>query len=99
MSEQLTPWVIVSSIGKEVTEEDLERIGPKVLSLVDKWQAEGKLMWSGSFKDHPSGMAVFEATKEEAKQFYQEYSDACENTLVHYLYEWDAMPILSIISH
>jgi hypothetical protein len=55
-------------------------------------------MWSGSFENQPSSMAVFEATAEEANQFYREYSDACENQLVHYLYQWDAMPILSVLS-
>ena len=43
-------------------------------------------------------MTIFEATDEEANKFYQEYSDACENVLVHYLYQRDAMPILSILS-
>ena len=39
-----------------------------------------------------------EATDEDAKKFYQEYSDACENVLVHHMYQWDAMPILSVLS-
>ena len=55
-------------------------------------------MWSGSFDGQPSGMAIFEATDEEANKFYEEYSNACENVLTHYLYQWDAMPILSVLS-
>ena len=43
-------------------------------------------------------MAVFEATDEEANKFYKEYSDACETVLIHHLYQWDAMPILSVLS-
>lgn len=97
MSE-LKPWVIVSSIAKDVTEQDLERIRPKIVSLVDNWQSSNKTMWSGSFNNQPSSMAIFEATDEEANKFYKEYSDVCENVLVHYLYQWDAMPILSVIS-
>lgn len=99
MSEQIKPWVIVSSIAKDVSEKDLGRIRPKVLSLVDKWQKTDRIMWSGSFSNQPSSMAVFEATDNEANQFYQDYSDACEHVLVHYLYQWDAMPILSTLSN
>ena len=98
MAEQLNPWVIVSSLGKETSDQDLERIGPKIQSLVDRWQESGKIMWSGSFSNQPSSMAVFEATNDEAKRFYKEYSDACEELLVHYMYQWDAMPILSVLS-
>lgn len=98
MSNQLNPWVIISSIGKETSEEDLQRISPKIQSLVDKWQESGRIMWSGSFENQPSSMAVFEATPEEANEFYKEYSEACGNLLVHYMYQWDAMPILSVLS-
>ena len=98
MSDQIKPWVIVSSMGKDTSEEDIDRIRPRILSLVDNWQSSNRTMWSGAFNNHPSSMAVFEATDEEANKFYQEYSKACENLLVHYLYQWDAMPILSVLS-
>ena len=98
MSEQLKPWVIVSSIAKDTSEQDIERIRPKIVSLVDNWQSSNKTMWSGSFNEQPSSMAIFEATEEEAKKFYKEYSNACENVLTHYLYQWDAMPILPVLS-
>ena len=86
MSDELKPWVIVSSIGNDASEQDLERIRPKIISLVDDWQSSKRTMWSGSFNNQPSGMAVFEATDEEANKFYKEYSDACETVLVHHLY-------------
>lgn len=98
MSDQVNPWVIVSSIGKDTSEQDLQRISPKIQALVDKWQESGRIMWSGSFENQPSSMAVFEATEEEANHFYKEYTNACENLLVHNLYQWDAMPILSVLS-
>lgn len=44
MSEQLNPWVIVSSVAKDTSEQDLDRIRPKVLSLVDNWQKSNKIM-------------------------------------------------------
>ena len=98
MDNLLKPWVIVSSIGNDPTEQDIEKIRPKIISLVDNWQSTKGTMWSGSFSDQPSSMAVFEATDEDAKKFYQEYSDVCENILVHHMYQWDAMPILSVLS-
>ncbi|AFS81020.1 hypothetical protein NKOR_05685 [Candidatus Nitrosopumilus koreensis AR1] len=98
MSDQLKPWVIVSSIGDDASEQDIERIRPNIISLVDEWQSSKGTMWSGSFSGQPSGMAVFEATEQDAKKFYQDYSDACENVLVHHMYQWDAMPILSVLS-
>lgn len=98
MSDQLKPWVIVSSIGDDASEQDIERIRPNIISLVDNWQSSKGTMWSGSFSGQPSSMAVFEATEQDAKKFYKEYSDACENVLVHHMYQWDAMPILSVLS-
>ena len=98
MDNLLKPWVIVSSIGNDATEQDIEKIRPKIISLVDNWQSTKGTMWSGSFSDQPSSMAVFEATDEDAKKFYQEYSDVCENILVHHMYQWDAMPLLSILA-
>ena len=70
MSDQLKPWVIVSSIANDVSEQDIERIRPKIVSLVDNWQSSNKTMWSGSFNNQPSSMAIFEATDEEANKFY-----------------------------
>ena len=55
-------------------------------------------MWSGSFNTQPSSMAVFEATEQDAKKFYAEYSKECDGVLVHHMYQWDAMPILSVLS-
>lgn len=98
MSDQLKPWVIVSSIGDNASEQDIERIRPKIISLVDDWQSSKGTMWSGSFNTQPSSMAVFEATEQDAKKFYAEYSKECDGVLVHHMYQWDAMPILSVLS-
>ncbi|AJM92521.1 MULTISPECIES: hypothetical protein [Nitrosopumilus] len=98
MSDQLKPWVIVSSISDDASEQDIDRIRPQIISLVDNWQSSNGTMWSGSFSGKPSGMAVFEATEQEAKKFYDEYSKVCGDVLVHHMYQWDAMPILSVLS-
>ena len=55
-------------------------------------------MWSGPFNDDVTGMAVFEATKTEADTFFKKYDKICSGILEYSMYEWDAMPILSVLS-
>lgn len=92
-------WVLVSVLKEDATQEDLERITPAVKEMVDKWHAQGKIMWSGSFDDVNTGMAVFEATKKEANSFYEKYRTACSDVLESSLHSWNAMPLLSLISN
>ena len=92
------PWVLVSSIQKDTNPEDLVRISPQISELVDEWQSQGRIMWSGAFDNELTSMAVFEATETEAKEFFQKYEDVCSGILNYYLYQWDAMPILSVLS-
>ena len=99
MSQQETkPWVLVSNIKDDTAPVDLEMITPQVAQLVDEWQSKGRIMWSGAFENTPSSMAVFEATESEAKEFFQKYEDICSGILNYYMYQWDAMPILSVLS-
>ena len=99
MSKQETrPWVIVSNIKEDTNPQDLERIAPQVAALVDGWQSKGKIMWSGAFDNEQSSMAVFEATEDEAKEFFKKYENICSGVLSYYMYQWDAMPILSLLS-
>ena len=55
-------------------------------------------MWSGSFDDGATGMAVFEAAKDEADDFFKKYDEACSDKLEYTMYGWDAMPVLSLLS-
>jgi urate oxidase len=43
-------------------------------------------------------MAVFDATKQEANEFYDKYDKICSGILEYTMYQWDAMPILSLLS-
>lgn len=97
-SDQKTTWVLVSSLKENVSEDNLVQLIPKVEELVDQWHSTGKIMWSGPLNDNKTGMAVFEATEKEAKEFYEKYEKACSDVLAPYLYQWDAMPLLSIFS-
>ena len=101
MSQQVQetrPWVIISVYKDNTNLQELEKITPQIQNLVDEWQSKGKIMWSGAFNDNQTGMAVFEATKQEADEFYQKYDNICSGILEYSIYQWDAMPILSILS-
>jgi len=99
MSQQETkPWVLVTNVKENIAQQDLEYIVPQVTTLVDEWQSKGKIMWSGPFDNENSSMAVFEATENEAKEFFKKYDDTCSKFLNSYLYQWGAMPLLSILS-
>lgn len=96
--QEIRPWVIISVYKDNTNPQELEKITPQIQSLVDEWQSTGKIMWSGAFSDNATGMAVFEATENEANEFYQKYSKICFGILEYSMYQWDAMPILSVLS-
>jgi len=99
MNQQETkPWVLVTNVKENITQQDMEYIVPQVTALVDGWQSKGKIMWSGPFDNKSSSMAVFEATENEAKEFFKKYEDICSEILNSHLYQWDAMPLLSVLS-
>ena len=100
MNQQETkPWVLVSNVQEDTKTVDLQMIAPQISALVDEWQSEGKIMWSGAFDNERSSMAVFEATEDEAKEFFKKYESICSGVLNYYLHQWDAMPILSVFSN
>ena len=92
------PWVLVSSLKETTNEQDLQRITPEISNLIDEWHLKGKMIWSGPLDNNSTGMAVFEASDNEAKIFFSQYDKICSGILDYHLYQWDAMPILSILS-
>ena len=96
--QETRPWVIISVFKENTNPSDLQRISPEIQSLIDEWQNDGKIMWSGAFNDNATGMAVFEATEQEANEFYDKYDRICSGILEYSMYQWDAMPILSVLS-
>ncbi|NIP62684.1 MAG: hypothetical protein GWN01_03580 [Nitrosopumilaceae archaeon] len=102
MSQQdvkLTPWILVSSVKDDTNPQDVERITPQISGLIDDWHSSGRMMWSGGLDDEKTGIAVFEGTKQEADELYKKYDKICSGILNYYLYQWDAMPILSILQN
>ena len=57
----------------------------------------GKMIWSGAFDDDKTAMSVIEATKDEAEAFYAKYDNTTKPFLATYMYQWNAMPLLSLI--
>ncbi|QLH07298.1 hypothetical protein [Nitrosopumilus ureiphilus] len=99
MSQQeAKPWVLVTNIKEKINPQDLEHVASQISTLIDEWQSQGKIMWSGPFDNEQSSMAVFEATEAEAKEFFKKYDDACSKVLTSHLYQWGAMPLLSVLS-
>lgn len=93
------PWVLLSSYRDNINPEDLNRIIPQIQAIIDDWQSSGRIMWSGALDNNKSGMAVFEADEQEAKELFNKYNSVCDGVLDCFLYQWDAMPILSILSN
>ena len=100
MSQQETkPWALVTAIKENIDQQNIEIITSQIATLVDEWHSKGKIMWSGPFDNENSSMAIFEATEQEAKEFFKKYDDICSNVLSSHLYQEDAMPLLSVLSN
>ena len=95
---QRNPWVLISVFRENTNPNDLSRITPQIQEIIDDWQSTGKIMWSGALNDGATGMAVFDATEQEANEFYNKYDKICSGILEYTMYQWDAMPILSLLS-
>ena len=96
--EATTPWVMLGTAKEGADPGDAGGIAVAVRSIIDDWHSAGRIMWSGALGNGASGMAVFEATRGDAEAVFQRYRDACGKSLDCFLYEWDAMPILSFLS-
>ena len=90
--------MLISVVKDGTTPEEMEAMVPRVKEIIDEWHSQGRIMWSGSFDDDATGMAVFEATRHEADEFFKKYDDACSGKLEYSMYGWDAMPVLSLLS-
>ena len=93
--EQKSLWVLVSTLKDET--KDLQSITHSVIELVNEWQSKGNFIWSGPFDDSKTGMAIFEATEKEAKEFYDKYDKICSKILDYRLSHWNAIPFLSAL--
>ena len=96
--QEIRPWVIITVFKENINPNDLQNISPQIQNLVDEWQSQGKMLWSGAFNDNATSMTVFEGTEQEANELYNKYDKICSGMLQYSMYQWDAMPILSVLS-
>ena len=97
MTDEKSPYVLVSVFREDAKEQDVVQAGSKIATIVDEWNMQGNMIWSGSFDDNKTAMSVVEGTKSDIDAFFKKYDDACKSFLSSYMYQWDAMPLLSLI--
>ena len=93
------PYVLVSVFKDNAKPESIAQSAPVISLIIDEWHNSGKMIWSGSFDDNKTAMSVIEATKNEAESFYTRYDNVTKSFLATYMYEWNAMPLLSLIGN
>ena len=93
------PYVLVSVFKEDAKPEEISNAAPALSLLIDEWHNAGKMIWSGAFDDNKTAMSVIEATKDEAEAFYAKYDNITKSFLATYMYQWDAMPLLSLIGN
>ena len=99
LEDEKKPYVLVSAFKEDVKPEDVEQSTPALALILDEWQLSGKMIWSGSFDDNRSAMSIIEASKNEADEFLIKYNNATSTFLSTYMYQWDAMPLLSLLGN
>ena len=92
-----SPYVLVSVFKEDANAQDVAQAADKIAAIIDDWNGQGNMIWSGSFDDNKTAMSVIEGDKAEAEKFFNGYNDACKSFLSSYMYEWDAMPLLSLL--
>ena len=96
-SEEKLPQVIVSVFREGINPQDVEQATGKITAMIDEWNVRGNMIWTGAFNNGKSAMSVIEASKIDAESFFNSYKDVCKSFLDAYMYQWDAMPVLSLL--
>ena len=97
MADGKSPYVLVSIFKEDANQQDVEQTTSKIATMIDEWNIQGNMIWSGSFNDGNASMSVIEGSKIEAESFFTKYDSTCKSFLSSYMYQWDAMPILSLL--
>ena len=99
MADDKSPYVLVSIFKEDANKQDVEQSTSKISTIIDEWNGQGNMIWSGSFDDGNTAMSVIECIKTESESFFGKYDGTCNSFLSTYMYKWDAMPILSLLGH
>ena len=90
-------WVIISTRKRDGIRKELEIIRPMVEKLNEQWFEKGDFIWAGSFDDKKTSMAIFEAVEDKARKYFDNYSKICLDSLDSNIYQWDALPLFTIL--
>ena len=90
-------WVIISTRKKNGVENELDITRPMIEKLNEQWFEKGDFIWVGRFDDNKTSMAIFDATEEKAKKYFEHYSKVCADSLDINIYQWDALPLFTIL--
>tara|TARA_Y100000590_G_scaffold196351_1_gene222956 strand:- start:8704 stop:9006 length:303 start_codon:yes stop_codon:yes gene_type:complete len=99
MADEKSPYVLVSVFKDDANEQDVASSVGKLAAIIDDWSAQGNMIWSGPFDDNKTSMSVIEGDKSSVEKFFNTYNDVSKGFLNSYMYQWDAMPLLSIIGN
>ena len=66
MADDKSPYVLVSIFKEDANKQDVEQATSKITTIVDEWNGQGNMIWSGSFDDGKTAMSVIECSKTEA---------------------------------
>ena len=59
-SDEKLPHVIVSTFKENANQQDVEQAASKITAMIDEWNVQGNMIWTGSFNDGKSAMSVIE---------------------------------------
>ena len=90
-------WVIISTRKKDDSVNELDIIKPIVEKLNEQWFEKGDFIWAGSFDDKKTSMVIFEAIEEKARNYFENYSKICSDSLDIKIHQWDALPLFTIL--
>ena len=70
-SEEKSPHVIVSTFKESANQQDVEQATGKITTMIDEWNVQGNMIWTGAFNNGKSAMSVIEASKIDAESFFR----------------------------
>ena len=74
MADGKSPYVLVSVFKEDANQQDVEQTTSKIATMIDEWNIQGNMIWTGSFNDGKSAMSVIEANEADASTFFNSYN-------------------------
>ena len=97
MTDEKSPYVLVSVFREDAKEQDVIQAANKIATIIDEWNMQGNMIWSGSFDDDKTSMSVIEGTKPEIDAFFRKYDDVCKSFLSSYTVSYTHLTLPTIL--